>query len=127
MQCIATTLGENWRHERAYAGHQTVLLALAAPDWTAHEATARCPAEAPHLTAECGGWNRVGVDWQGAAVKRDQSALSTDIGVSRIARHAGTSVPAKTVRNATPTAVAKVAGSLGATPKSNALIPRAAA
>jgi len=64
---------------------------------------------------------------EGSTFRRNYSVLSTDIGVSRTALHAGTSVPANTVRSATATAVTKVAGSLGATPKSNALIPRAAA
>lgn len=57
----------------------------------------------------------------------DYSALRTDIGVSRTALTAGTSEPANVIRSATPTPVANVAGSLGATPKSSALIPRAAA
>ncbi len=83
---------------------------------------ARCPGHPPRRQSSETHENRrrwpVMSDWRPA-----YSALSTDIGVSRMALHAGTSVPANTVRSATPTAVAKVAGSLGATPKSNALIP----
>src|SRR6267154_1193795 len=83
---------------------------------------ARCPGHPPRGQSSETHENRrrwpVMSDWRPA-----YSALSTDIGVSRMALHAGTSVPANTVRSATPTAVAKVAGSLGATPKSNALIP----
>ena len=54
------------------------------------------------------------------------SALSTDIGVIRTALSAGTSVPANAIRSDTPMAVANVAGSPGATPKSSELMPCAA-
>ena len=64
--------------------------------------------------------------WSTAQVRWTYSALSTDIGVTRTALSAGTNDPANVINNATPTAVANVAGSPGAMPKSSALMARAA-
>lgn len=51
----------------------------------------------------------------------------TDIGLTRTASSAGSRDPANAMRSTSPTAVEIVAGSLGSTPNSSALIARPAA
>jgi len=43
--------------EPPYPDHETVLISMAHPDWTAHAPTRLCQTQEPHLIVECKEWS----------------------------------------------------------------------